>query len=292
MTMRTTLALIIVWMFGLFGCSASEPTAGLCVDDDCYQSVVVPPVFTDRDGDGVALEDGDCDDADPDVHPGAPELCDALDNDCNPDTLYEGGEADADLDGALSCADCDDADASSYPGADEQCDAVDHDCDGSDGFVDADADGHAVCEGDCDDANATVYVGAEEVCDDLDNDCNGVLSSQELDDDLDGQSECVGDCDDADPENFDGNAEVCDGADNDCDSNTSYEGGEVDGDSDGALSCEDCDDADASSNPGADELCDALDNDCDGVVPPVELDGGPDRQGPPEAGCGDANAGI
>ncbi len=37
----------------------------------------------DRDGDGVTDADGDCDDADPAVYPGAEELCDGIDNDCD-----------------------------------------------------------------------------------------------------------------------------------------------------------------------------------------------------------------
>lgn len=39
---------------------------------------------TDNDGDGYAVEDGDCNDADPTIHPQGTELCgDGIDNDCN-----------------------------------------------------------------------------------------------------------------------------------------------------------------------------------------------------------------
>jgi len=37
----------------------------------------------DFDGDGWSMEDGDCDDRDETSYPGAPEVCDGADNDCN-----------------------------------------------------------------------------------------------------------------------------------------------------------------------------------------------------------------
>ena len=37
----------------------------------------------DFDKDGVTEADGDCDDAEPRAYPGAIELCDGLDNDCD-----------------------------------------------------------------------------------------------------------------------------------------------------------------------------------------------------------------
>jgi hypothetical protein len=38
----------------------------------------------DDDGDGYSEQDGDCDNQDPAVHPGAPEVCDGVDSDCDP----------------------------------------------------------------------------------------------------------------------------------------------------------------------------------------------------------------
>ena len=77
----------------------------------------------DSDGDGYDLDDAtclgdDCDDGDPQTHPGAPELCDGLDNDC--DGLPGGDEGDGDGDGWMTCEDCDDAEPAVHPGATEQ----------------------------------------------------------------------------------------------------------------------------------------------------------------------------
>ncbi len=44
------------------------------------------PVVLDQDGDGWSSDRGDCDDDDPEVHPGAEEVCgDGVDNNCNDD---------------------------------------------------------------------------------------------------------------------------------------------------------------------------------------------------------------
>ncbi len=81
----------------------------------------------DEDGDG-SLRCDDCDDDDPDRAPHFAEVCDGIDNDCDPGTDEV---ADADADGSSLCdGDCDDADPGRHPDATEQCDGVDHDCDG------------------------------------------------------------------------------------------------------------------------------------------------------------------
>jgi len=159
----------------------------------------------------------DCDDLDPSAYPGAPEVCDEVDNNCD-SQVDEGAAApttwhpDADGDGfgnaelsTVACAapfgmladagDCDDLDPGSYPGAVEVCDGADNDCNSQvdDGvtstfYTDLDSDGFgdpaspiAACslpvgasinDQDCDDGDANNYPGNAEVCDGLDNNCN------------------------------------------------------------------------------------------------------------------------
>ena len=79
--------------------------------------------------DGYVDEGGDCDDGDAEIHPGADEGCNGVDNDCDGSPAAD--EVDDDADGVMVCADdCDDADPDIFPGAEEACDLVDNDCDG------------------------------------------------------------------------------------------------------------------------------------------------------------------
>ncbi len=216
--------------------SARERCNG--VDDDCDGTVDENAGFIatylDEDGDGFgtgmplaqcavpglrALTPGDCDDSDPANRPGAPELCDDVDNDC--DSITDEGAsvvtwyADTDGDGfgdaagdtqsscepvagySVVATDCDDGDSSRFPGAPELCDTVDQDCDSvvdemsAEGvlqYPDSDGDGfgggigvtscaplpgHALRRSDCDDADATRFPGADERCNAVDDDCDG-----------------------------------------------------------------------------------------------------------------------
>ena len=89
--------------------------------------------LTDADGDGVRVCEGDCNDQNAAVHPGAPELCDGLDDDCN--GTIPSTEIDADYDGFFVCAgDCNDSDSFTYPGAPENNDGVDNQCPGDSGY--------------------------------------------------------------------------------------------------------------------------------------------------------------
>ena len=174
----------------------------------------VPPTCVDGDGDGYSSGSSacgpiDCNDADPAIHPKAPEVCsDGVDNNCNgsadcADSSCPGTAtcpcADADLDGFSPSGnlcgepDCNDADPAIRPGAYEVCDdTVDNDCSGfadcnelscfntaSCPCTDLDGDGYSV-DGyacgpvDCDDFSTGVHPDAvEAVGDSVDQDCNG-----------------------------------------------------------------------------------------------------------------------
>jgi N-acetylneuraminic acid mutarotase len=171
----------------------------------------------DLDADGVSACGGDCDDRDPDLHPGAAEICDGRDDDC--DGVLPAGEVDNDADGAPACGDCADADPSRFPGNLERCDGIDNDCDGA---VDGEATtcGLGACrhQGVCTAGLDSCVPGnpVSETCDGIDDDCDGILPPEEADPDADGVSPCLGDCDEAHASVYPGAPEVNDYLDNQC----------------------------------------------------------------------------
>ncbi|MGD2249191.1 MAG: MopE-related protein [Candidatus Methanofastidiosia archaeon] len=127
----------------------------------------------DNDNDGYYPPE-DCDDDNSRVHPGAEEVCDQKDNNCN-GVIDEG--FDTDNDGYTTCqGDCDDDNSQVHPGAEEVCDQKDNNCNGEidEGF-DTDNDGYTTCQGDCNDTNSQIHPGAEEPCD-TDYNCDGDIT--------------------------------------------------------------------------------------------------------------------
>ena len=243
-------------------------------DDDGHPGMPLQPVADlsgDCSGPGEAPDVAmDCDDADPTVSPGRPEVVgDLVDQDCRPGNecyvdLDDDGYAAIDLDGTPlltggannDCSgvglgdggtlpgDCDDVDLDVNPGEPEICDLADQDCDGGidEGlleiptYIDADGDGFGL------DASETLS-------------CEG----------LPDRTAVGGDCDDAAVAVYPGALETCDGQDEDCDSLID-EGFDQDGD--GFTSCGgDCADTDAAVSPGLYDGCDeaGVDQDCDGT---------------------------
>jgi hypothetical protein len=120
----------------------------------------------DSDGDGytdATCGGDDCDDADSGRFPGATEVCDGDDEDCDDATLGTDTDADGFVSSAccdgLRCGDdCDDARSDVNPTASESCNGgIDDDCDG---LADA-ADGVCV-------ACPTGYTGFDRACTDID----------------------------------------------------------------------------------------------------------------------------
>jgi len=85
----------------------------------------------DDDSDGVYKDDGDCNDREAAVHPGAPEVPgNGRDDDC--DGMADSGTDTSDADGdlvSILAGDCDDTRDDVAPGLDELLDGVDNDCD-------------------------------------------------------------------------------------------------------------------------------------------------------------------
>ncbi len=399
-----------------FDCNDDNPdvhpqAAEVCdgIDNDCNGKIDdgLPsnPYYADADGDGYGTatvvgqgcgappkgdveKTGDCNDANAAIHPGATEVCNGIDDDCN--GLIDDGlptqnfypDADGDGYGDSSAApqascmssipgkvpndlDCDDSDPTVKPGATELCNKRDDNCDGliDNGitytayYPDADGDGYGAAGStaqeacapipgmvtndiDCNDMDPTVKPGAPEVCNGVDDNCNGMIDEgltftnyyPDVDGDgygatgvtpvnacapIPGRVTTTGDCNDNVASIHPGATEVCNGIDDNC--NGMIDEGltfasyypDVDGDGFGnknaapQSSCapvagkvtnnQDCDDSMFSVKPGATEICNGIDDNCNGQIdegltftnyyPDVDSDGYGNSTAMPQSSC-------
>ncbi len=246
--------------------------------------LVVPPG-------GYAKTSNDCDDNNSSINPGATEVCNSIDDNCN-------SQVDDGLPSTTFYIDADgDGDGNPSGSAITTCNT-----DPPSGYVES--------SGDCDDTDPVINSHQNEFCNGIDDNCNGQIDESCLgytyfeDADHDGygnpdvyiisfnQTPPAGyvnnntDCDDTNHSMYPGADEICNGLDDNCNSQTD-EGVRItfyfDGDGDGYgnvnstyLACvapnnyvasgTDCNDANAAINPGENDVCNSIDDDCDNVV--------------------------
>ena len=207
---------------------------------------------TTADGEADSGAGIDCDDTKASVHPGATEICNGIDDDC--DTLidedvkniyYHDGDTDTYGDPIDTVA---------------ACTTPEH---------------YVTDHTDCDDTDAARFPGNIEICDRKDNDCNGLIPANEIDGDGDGKTTCEGDCDDtADTCMDDCNTMLFQDSDGDTYGTVMYTHRQCDASAEYVADSTDCDDLQPTVHPGATETCNGVDDDCntlvdDGLTPPL-----------------------
>jgi len=240
----------------------------------------------DNDGDGFSECQGDCDDDNSHIYPGAPQLCDGVNNDCDSlhwPSLTGTNEFDDDLDSVSECeGDCDDTVLAAHPFAQEvTCDGIENDCDPlTPDAPDRDGDNFDVCDltdivnpdgqaTDCDDTNDQIYPGAPQVCDGLNNDCGDpewpTVPANEADSDNDNWRICANDCNDGQAAVNPGATEVCNSTDDNCNGFVDEDELGEDTDGDGVHNlCDNCREVDNPSQRDMDG--DAVGDRCDNCV--------------------------
>ena len=281
-------------------CAPLDPAAApglpeVCdgIDNNCVDGADEGFADTDSDGKPDCLDDDKDGDGDPDlsdcaplnadIHHGAAEACNGVDDNCN--VLVDEGFADSDLDalkdcvdgdqdndGSLNDDDCAPLDPTVSPLAAEVCDGIDNNCaDGVDeGFADTDSDGKADCLDDDIDGDA-IPNGADLCPFDADpqqqnNDGDAQGDVCDPDDDNDGVADTADNC--PKTANAQQGDQDKDGAGDACD---------ADDDNDGALDPADCQPHNAAVYPGAAEACNGADDNCNGIIdegfPDLDQDG-------------------
>ncbi|QDE80174.1 putative metal-binding motif-containing protein [Myxococcus xanthus] len=242
-------------------CGSTTPTVAYAdADGDGFAAVNAPSrVFCGTVPAGYSTTQGDCDDTRAEAYPGAPELCNGLDDNCD-------GQMETGVVNKVWYLDHDrDSFGRNGPGT-EACDPP--------------SELHVEMTGDCDDERADIHPNVVEACNGLDDNCDGRVD--ELFKEGPGAlgTACTEACNGTYACNGAQTGTVCVGtpstplyADADSDGEGEKDSAPVGELCPGetlppmmATNMLDCDDADLATNTQATEVCDGLDNDCDGQV--------------------------